>query len=324
MRKSVFAGALAGASAFLPSIPAGAQVYQTYGVHNAPGASPCETKDCVYPRGKDDPPNPIWPEYWQSGWTMYRVYNGYQDNPPPYAGKPPAALEEGTDYQVSHGATFYDSTWRGASGEGAMMESYTDFCLPIFPIENGYSCAFISLGDTAYFVAGEGRPGWMPEICLFSPENHPPRRDFIQHLPYSAADSQRIGNGGQAYSFWVSAADGKVIQVGASPDRTADGAILFGYGFQADATGAVLPQSFYFSGYPLAPADAPIVSQNYTDFESVQPGAETWAQVAAVDSATLPPCQLFDPPQEGVAAGALSTAPARRAPTWSDIGRWKP
>jgi hypothetical protein len=300
---------------------AGAQVYQTYGAHNPAEASPCQVQGCVYPRSQGDPPDPTWPVYWQSGWTMYRVYNGYQDHPPPYPGKPPAPLKEGTDYQTSHGATFYDSTWRSASGEGAMKEQYDNFCLPIFPLANAYSCAFISLGNTAYFVAGEGRPAWMPHVCLFSPENHPPRRDFISHLPYSAADSARIGAGGQAYSFWISAANGYVMQVGASPDRTADGGILFGYGFQKDAYGAVLPQSFYFSGYPLAPANAPIVSQNYTNFAATQPPPGTWDEVAGLDPDSLPACQLFDPPSD---AAETNEATVKRAPTWGDIGRWKP
>lgn len=306
------------------SAPAQAQVYQTYGAHNPARDSPCETTGCVYPRAPGQPADPLWPEYWQSDWIMYRVYNGYDKYPPPYPGKPPAPLKAGVDYQVSGGATFYDSTWRSVSGEGAMMERYDKFCLPIFPLENNYSCKFISLGDTAFFVAGEGRPSWMPKICLFSPNNHPPRRDFISHLPYSAADSARIGKGGQAYSFWVSAANGYVMQVGASPDRTNDGGILFGYGFQADASGKVLPQSFYFSGYPLPPANAPIVSQNYTNFAATQPPPETWAEVAGLDPDTLPRCQLFDPPAAASGAnGALKAAPAKRAPTWGDIGRWK-
>lgn len=297
------------------------QVYQTYGAHNPADASPCAVQGCVYQRGKGEPPDPLWPVHWQSDWTMYRVFNRYEDYPPPYPGKPPAALKDGIDYQTSYGASFYDSTWRGKSGEGAMAERYDEYCLPIFPLENHFSCEFISLGNVAYFVAGEGRPAWMPQLCLFSPLNHPPRRDFVSHLPYSAADSARIGTGGQAYSFWVSAANGYVIQTGASPDRTADGAILFGYGFQADSGGKIVPQSFYFSGFPLAPANAPIVSQNYTNFAPTQPAPTVWDEVAGRDPQTLPACQLFDPP---ASAGMTATAPAKQGPTWSDIGRWKP
>ena len=46
-------------------------------------------------------------------------------------------------------------------------------------------------------------PAGMPPICLFSDLNHPPRRDFIKHLPYSPGDSQRLGGRVQAYSFWT-------------------------------------------------------------------------------------------------------------------------
>ncbi|MBY0305917.1 MAG: hypothetical protein K2W86_12305 [Sphingomonas sp.] len=300
-----------------------AQEYQTYGTHNPPNGSPCAVQGCEYQRSVGEPANPIWPEYWQSDWTMYRVYSGYDKFPPPYAGKPPAPLKDGVDYQTSHGATFYDSSWRGKSGEGAMVERYDDYCLPIFPIDNHYSCKFISLGDVAYFVAGEGRPSWMPRLCLFSPLNHPPRRDFVKHLPYSAADSERIGKGGQAYSFWISAANGYVIQVGASPDRTADGGILFGYGFDTDKTGKIMPQSFYFSGYPLDPANAPIVSQNYVGFSPTQPSQDLWSEVAGIDPTTLPACQLFNPPAPKEGAEKLGKAMRKRAPTWGDIGRWK-
>ena len=303
--------------------PVTAQTYRTYGAHNAPENSPCQVQTCVYPRAPGEPADPIWPEYWQSNWTMYRVHRNYDKYPPPYPGKPPAALKEGVDYQASRGASFYDSTWQSVSGQGAMAENYDKFCLPIFPIENNFSCKFISLGDMTYFVAGEGRPDWMPRVCLFSPKNHPPARNFISHLPYSAADSRRLGRGGQAYSFWVNAADGHVMQVGASPDRTKDGGILFGYGFRADKRGRILPQSFYFSGYSLAPANAPLATQIYEGFAATRPAPDTWKEVADLDIRALPPCQLFDPPARQSEMRALMRTPAARAPTWDDIGRWK-
>jgi len=294
-------------------------VYSTYGVHNPPAVSPCAAPKCRYVRGPGEPADPIYPEYWTSKWTMYRVYNNYSDHPPPYDGKPPAPLREGVDYEVSYGASYYDSTWRGATGEGAMMEHYEKRCLPIFKIPNDYTCSFISLGDVAYFVTyPEDRPADMPPVCLFSPVNHPPRRDFISHLPYAAGDSSRLGGGAQAYSFWISAIDGKVMQTGASPDQTANAEILFGYAFKP-VDGVMQPQSFYFSGYPLDPPNAPFVSQNYKDFTIAKPDpAETWDQVSNLDIRALPPCHLFEPPSspEMVTGG-------RRAPTWGDIGRWK-
>ena len=301
-------------------------VYSTYGVHNPPSDSPCTYPTCVYTRDPSQPTDPHYPDYWSSNWTMYRVFNGYVDNPPPYDGAPPPALKPGVDYAISKGATYYDSTWRGPSGEGAMMEHYDDWCLPIFPISNHYSCSFISLGDTAFFLADNNRPKWMPPVCLFSPLNHPPRTDFISHLPYSAGDSARLGNKVQGYSFWVDGATGKPIQVGVSPDRTKDQAIMFGYAFDSQPTPDRIdksappyrhPQSFYFSGYPLPPANAPIVSQNYTNFAMIKPDPKTtWDLVNKLDPKKLPACQLFNPP-----AAAVAVPNAARAPTWGSLGK---
>jgi hypothetical protein len=162
--------------------------YATYGIHNDAHQSLCQHAGCVYPRGEKDPSDPDYPAYWTSRWTMYRVFKGYETSQPPYLGPPPG-LNEGEDYQASSGVTYYDSTWKGASGEGAMEEHYEGWCLPIFPFSNKYSCSFISLADVAFFVTYDDRPKWMPKVCLFSPRNHPPGRDFIKHLRYSESDS---------------------------------------------------------------------------------------------------------------------------------------
>lgn len=293
----------------LYAVPAGAEnsVYPTYGVHNAPSVSPCTKSDCIYVRGVGEPSNPLLLAWWSSHWTMYRVFNKYPEYPPPYAGKPPPELKEGQDYETSHGATYYDSTYDGQGRHGAMEEHYERRCLPIFPIDNHFTCSFISLGETAFFVTYPAdRPKGMPPICLFSPRNHPPELDFIKHLPYARSDSARLHDEVQGYSFWISGSDGKPVQTGVSPDRTARGDILFGYAFESlprpDAVDPAAapyrhPQSFYLSGSSFQPADAPIVSQNYTDFAMVKPDpAQTWDQVSKLDPATLPPCQLFNPP----------------------------
>ena len=95
---------------------------------------------------------------------------------------------------------------------------------------------------------------------------------------------------------------------------------MFGYAF-APRNGRMEPSSFYFSGYPLAPANAPVVSQNYTDWAPTRPDPRrTWDQVAGLDPRSLPACQLFDPPPNTRLLGAT---PAR-APTWAHIGRWRP
>jgi hypothetical protein len=287
--------------------PPTSPVYPTYGVHNPPEYSPCAAPDCLYGRGPGEPSDPILPLYWTAKWKMYRVYNQYAEYPPPYDCAPPPPLKEGVDYEVSNGASYYDSTWRGPNGEqGAMMEFYEDRALPIFPGSNHYSCAFISLGDNAYFLTfKENRPASMVPVCLFSALNHPPTRDFIKHLPYSKGDSNQLGGRVQGYSFWTSP-DGKQppIQVGVSPDRAKDGAVLFGYAFQSEWTEESggeepparyrLPHSFYFSGGPQDPPNAPILSQNFYDFSITKPdSAKTWDLVAQfTEGKPIPVCQF--------------------------------
>lgn len=280
-------------SALLLSQPLFAQqgsdaVYFTNGVHNTLG---CDDKNgnCIAKREPGDPSDPFFPAMWISDWIMYRVTQNYETNPPPYS-SPPSTLKP-EDYTVSRGASYYDTTYIPADGDGygAMMEHYEKYCLPIFPIkDNNYTCSFISLGNKAYFLTYEDRPKDMPPCCLFSPMNHPPRQDFIQHLPYSAARSKNLDGTVQAYALDVD-----------SPQ----GPILFGYAFYKQATSSPTgqplyrhPQSFYFSGDATV-ANAPIVSQNYTNFRIEKPDpAQTWEQVARMCPANPPPCQLFNPP----------------------------
>jgi len=226
---------------------------------------------------------------------MYRVFGkNYSKYLPPYDGKPPAGLVEGEDYEVSYGATYYDSTW--GNGQGAMMEFYDKRSLPIFPMDNKYTSAFISLGNDAYYLTWEDRPQGMPPISHFSELNHPPRRDFIKHLPYSTGDSAQLNGKIQGYSFWTSPMGqyppGPPIQTGVSPDRTRERCIMFGYAFDSSWTKDAYdpshppyrhPNSFYFSGCPVLNDQlyAPMVSQNYTEFIAKRPNpAETWDLVA--------------------------------------------
>lgn len=264
-------------------------VFFTMGVHNTLGCDE-STNYCVAPRSKDDPSDPFFPAMWVSDWTMYRVTQNYEDNPPPYSNPPSTLTPE--DYTVSYGSSYYDTTYipEDGDGYGAMMEHYEKYCLPIFPIKNNnYTCSFISLGNKAYFLTyPEDRPKDMPACCLFSPQNHPPRQDFISHLPYSPERSKNLDGSVQAYALDV-----------ASPD----GPILFGYAFYKKATADKgragpyrHPQSFYFSGN-VDVANAPIVSQNYTNFHIAKPNPrKTWKQVAKMCPDNPPPCQLFNPP----------------------------
>lgn len=279
-------GRLIDAKAKQAQTPAERHTYYTGGVHNDVGCVPAER--CIHPRKPGEPTDPLYPKWWTSGWTMYRVFDNYDKFPPPYA-SPPDGLTA-ADYQVSYGASYYDATYRPADkdGEGAMMEYYAKFCLPIFPMANNFSCAFVSLGNKAYFLRYADRPKGTPQCCKFSPKNHPPRMDFIKHLPYDAARSKHLDGSVQAYSREV------------GPQK-----ILFGYAFWRDATSDHPadpkaqayrhPQSFYFSGMPTDPPNAPIVSQNYTSFRDDRPDpAKTWDQVAQMCPVEPEWCCLFE------------------------------
>ena len=267
-----------------PEDPASRHLYYSRGVHNDYLCVPEER--CIARREPGEPSDPHFPPYWTSGWTMYRVFNNFETYPPPYA-SPPAGLTP-DDYEVSHGASWYDSTYVPADGDGhgAMMEHYDKRCLPIFPGTNHYSCSFVSLGNKAWFLRYEDRPEGTPACCQFSLRNHPPRPDFIKHLPYNAEDSQHLGNTLQAYAI------------------TMPPGILFAYAFweepAADSFDKAAapyrhPQSFYFSGQPSDPPNAPIVSQNYTDFRMERPDpAQTWDRVAQMCPVDPEWCCLFE------------------------------
>jgi len=292
-------------------------VFFTMGVHNDFKCDPASR--CLPKRAPNAPSDPVYPQWWISDWTMFRVTKNYKNNPPPYT-NPPATLKA-RDYTVSYGTSYYDANYipEDKDGSGAMLEHYEEYCLPIFPIkDNNYTCSFISLGNKAYFLTyDKDRPVGMPQCCLFSPQNHPPRIDFIKHLPYSKARSKHLNGSVQAYA----------LEIPAKPEK-----ILFGYAFekQASPDGDTTapyrhPQSFYFSG-DTSKANAPIVSQNYTSFRMQRPAAQTWDQVANMCPAQPPKCHLFDYP--GTSGKSLSRKNSKKnskknsreeASSWADL-----
>jgi hypothetical protein len=288
---------LSGCSA-RPDPAAARHLYFTQGVHNEVGCKPPSV--CIAERKPGEPSDPQYPKWWTSEWTMYRVFQSYDKYPPPYA-NPPTGLTP-ADYEVSYGETWYDSTYvpKDRDGTGAMKEPSKDRCLPIFPFENHFSCSFVSLGNKAYFLRYEDRPPGTPACCRFSPMNHPPRTDFIKHLPYSAERSQHLDGSLQAYAI--------VLDAGGAD-------ILFGYAFYKEPApdsvdpGAAPyrhPQSFYFSGDPSDPPNAPIVSQNYTNFRMEQPKADLWQEVARMCPPKPEWCCLFPTDCPGAALKATT------------------
>jgi hypothetical protein len=92
---------------------------------------------------------------------------------------------------------------------------------------------------------------------------------------------------------------------------------LFGYAF-APVNGKMRPQSFYFSGVPVPPPNAPFVAQVYQGFEETKPDpAKTWSQVSSLDPSKLPACEVMGAAQSKPAL----TASGRKPLTWFDIGR---
>jgi hypothetical protein len=262
-------------------------MYPSGGVHN-------DEQSHTFPRKHGEPQeNPELPQYFSTEWVMYRVFQNYLHHPPPYS-MPPSTLST-HDYEISYGASYYDDEYRAPDGDGhgAMMEYYQHKCLPIFDLNNSFSCAFVSLGNKAYFLRYEDRPADTPECCQFSLMNHPPRRDFIKHLPYDKDRSSSLGNAVQAYANW-----------GPRTDPSNFTTILFGYSFYTNKTvdsyDANLPpyqhpHSFFFSGVPVAPANAPVVSQNFMNFRAQRPSQhDIWDQVIRKCPAEPQWCCLFD------------------------------
>ncbi len=243
--------------------------------------------DCSPSRNATDPQDPEYSDWWISDWTMYRIFQNYEDNPPPY-NNPPEGLAP-DDYEVSYGTTYYDATYIPDDGDGigAMREDYLERCLPLFPTGNEYSCSYISLGNKAYFLKYEDESlnVTTANICLFSPGNHPPERDFIQHLPYSPEDSERLNDSVLAYR----------------DEAIDDAEDLFGYAFnkQTEEDGYQYPQSFYFSGNrdPNNGTYAPIISQHYSNFRVEKPELQIWSEIeqkVKTSSSAGDLCQLPD------------------------------
>ena len=78
--------------------PAQRHIYFTNGVHNEFQCNPPSI--CVADRKAGDPSNPIYPQWWTSEWTMYRVFNNYEKYPPPYS-NPPTGLTPAACTRIS-------------------------------------------------------------------------------------------------------------------------------------------------------------------------------------------------------------------------------
>lgn len=275
-------------------------VYETNGVHSDCGCDK-DNNYCLAKKDPSEPKRPKFPDHWISDWTMFTVMNetAAEEFPPPYT-NPPANIEA-KDYRVSYGTSYYDNNYRpkepkGEQDFGAMMEHYSDFCLPIFGWpENKYefTCAFVSLGKTAYFLEYKSNSEDAPKCYEFSPNNHPPRPDFLKHLDYWPEASKQLNGSVQAY-YWK-----QLWQKDAEPR------MLFAYAFNRekslqgnlpiDNEWYQRPQSFFFTGQIAQGKEmtSPMISQNYTSFRTEQPNPKLWQQVENWCKQPVPLAHLF-------------------------------
>ena len=105
---------------------------------------------------------------------------------------------------------------------------------------------------------------------------------------------------------------------------------MFGYAFHSDWTPDATvkdaepyrhPHSFYFSGYPMDPPNAPIVSQNYTEFSMIKPDpTKTWDLVAKMSKGqSIPFCNFFNKPKCSTQSSRQkeNLSSAENPPNWS-------
>ncbi|CAA0100207.1 Uncharacterised protein [BD1-7 clade bacterium] len=284
-------------------------IYPTGGIHNDKG---CGESPCLFLRPAQAPEDPIFPDWWTTEWTMYRVHSNYQNNPPPYT-SPPERLKS-DDFESSTGKSWYDSTYvprhhdGTRSNFGAFMQHFEKKCLPLFKGSNDYSCSFVSLGNKTYLIRYDDRPDETPKCCLFSPMNHPPRLDFVKHLEYDIRRSQMLGGTVDVYTrlFGKKAESllGYVFEKESRPDS-----------FDERAEPYRHPHSMFFTGSTAKPVpDAPIVSINYNNFRMEKPApSETWDIVGKTCPKKPEWCCLYGSDCNKIPASRRSSRPAKAA-----------
>jgi hypothetical protein len=62
----------------------------------------------------------------------------------------------------------------------SMVEQYYDFCVPIFPAGNNWTCHFVNTQSVSYLVTFEDRPENQPPCCVFENPWYPPAPNFVE------------------------------------------------------------------------------------------------------------------------------------------------
>lgn len=115
------------------------------------------------------PPN--LPKRFYTDFVLY--YTPREDIPlPPWSTLHPPALP----YAIGRGATWF------AADLGIMIESYTDYCVPIFEPNSYFPCTLFNYNGTAYFISDK-TTGYGP-CCVYRKPWSPPHRDFMQQFTH--------------------------------------------------------------------------------------------------------------------------------------------
>ena len=104
---------------------------------------------------------------------------------------PPYYPQPKSDYVSSYGKTYYDANYRG----GAAREQYFQTCIPIFRVENNWSCDFYVINENNLAVVhfGEDRPKEFPECCTFGSPFRAQPRDFPSKMNYTGIEEYPDG-----------------------------------------------------------------------------------------------------------------------------------
>ncbi|KAA3675317.1 uncharacterized protein DEA37_0007491, partial [Paragonimus westermani] len=131
-------------------------------------------------------------------YTDFIIYYTPRDDPrmplPPWPSVHPPELP----YAIGRGRTWY------AADLGIMIESYTDYCVPIFEPNSYFPCVMFNYNNTAYFISDK-TTGYGP-CCVYRKPWAPPHRDFMQQFThYYNGSTTNLGEGilEQMIDWWI-------------------------------------------------------------------------------------------------------------------------
>lgn len=185
--------------------------------HYNPNSNPQELPNPTV--GGDIPMSVLPPNMPMRFYNEFELYYTPQDDPavplPPWPKLHPPDLP----YAIGRGQTWY------AADLGIMIESYTDYCVPIFEPNSYFPCVLFNYNGTAYFIS-DVNTGYGP-CCVYRRPWAPPHRDFMQQFTrYYNGSTNNFGEGilHQPIDWWIIPQQSKRVN--------ANGHVVFGgYGW---------------------------------------------------------------------------------------------